>query len=189
MRKLFILSVCMFLFGAMTLNAQAPYKHGIGAVVGTMYGPSYKTFLTDNIALSVDLDVKICPTRIKEDLFGEEYSYTLDVFDFEANPNIMYEKNITKGLYWFAGGGVSLGYNFAFGVSFLGMMDKEYCKQGKFGINAIGGLEYKFKAPVALQFDFRPGYGMMFYQYGKKKKWATEHYFDWGLGVSVRYTF
>ncbi len=189
MRKFFILSVCMFLCGTLALNAQVPYNHGVGAVVGTMNGFSYKTFVTDNFAFSLDLDVKICPTRFNDELFGEKIAFTMDIFDFEANPNFMYEKNITKGLYWFAGGGVSLGYNFALGESLLGLIETEYCKQGKFGINAIGGLEYKFNIPLTLQFDFRPGYGMLFYQYGKKKKWGTDHYFDWGLGVSVRYTF
>ena len=189
MKKFIISLICLFVCCTLTLNAQAPYNHSIGVVVGNMYGLSYKTFLTDNISLSVDLAVKICPTLFKEDFLGEDYAESVNIFDFEANPNIMYEKNITKGLYWFAGGGVSLGYDFARGWSFLGLMETEYCKQGKYGVNAIGGLEYKFNVPLVLQFDFRPGYGMTFYQYGKKKKWATEHYFHWGLGVSVRYTF
>lgn len=176
MRKLFISLVCMFLCGILSLNAQSPYKHSIGAIAGTMNGISYKTFLTDNIALSADLDVKICPI-----------GFTINLYDLEANPNVMYERNIKKGLYWFAGGGLSLGYNFLIGSGLL--EEWEYNNYGKFGINAIGGLEYKFNIPLTLQFDFRPGYGMVFYQYGKKKKWGTDHYFDWGLGVSVRYTF
>lgn len=184
MRKLFILSFCIF-FSALTLNAQKPYKHSVGAIAGTMNGFSYKTFLTDNIALSADLVVKICPTSYKED---EDLAYTMNFYDFELNPNVMYEKNIFKGLYWFAGGGVSMGYNFKWSAM---MLFSGYTKYGKFGVNAIGGVEYKFNAPVTVQFDFRPGYGLLFspYTYKNKKYFEKEHYFDWGIGLSIRYTF
>ena len=59
---------------------------------------------------------------------------------------------------------------------------------GKFGINAILGLEYKLDIPLTLQLDFRPGYGMLFtdeYFYGPD----VWNYFDWSLNAGVRYTF
>ena len=63
----------------------------------------------------------------------------------------------------------------------LGPQQGEYF--GKCGANGIFGLEYKFNAPVALQFDFRPGYGCLFAEN------YDFHYFDWSVNLGVRYTF
>jgi hypothetical protein len=55
---------------------------------------------------------------------------------------------------------------------------------GKFGVNAGGGVEFTFsKIPLALQTDFRPGYGLLFD--------ANDHvsYFDWSVNISARYCF
>ncbi len=153
--------ICVILLGLvmgmmLTVNAQAPYKHSIGATVLSFNGVSYKTFLTDNLALSVDAGFK----------------WTVPVLGIactgEVNPNLMYEAPTSaNGLYWLVGGGLSLG---------------GWAGYGKFGVNAIGGIEYKFNIPLTLQVDFRPGYGLAFgSNYGVS-------YFDWGLCFGVRYT-
>ncbi|MBO4580983.1 MAG: hypothetical protein J5701_01680 [Bacteroidales bacterium] len=159
------------LFVCLSQLSFAQYKHGIGGVAGSMNGFSYKTVITGNFAISVDLGVKLC--------VGAFDNINIRVFDVEVNPDFMYQANAAGGLYWFVGGGFGLGYAFndfwryGYGGEVL----------GKFGINAIGGLEYKFNIPLALQFDFRPGFGMIFGNH------VTEPYFDWGLNLSLRYAF
>jgi hypothetical protein len=159
--KVIIVGV-LFVFAGFTAKAQAPYTHGIGVVVGMMDGVTYKTFaFGDRLAFQVDLAPKINVRK------------NWDFWSLDLNPNLMYQGKIAStGLYWFAGGGLSLGYVFS-----------EYFDYGKFGVNAIAGLEYKFNIPLSLQFDFRPGYGLMFREH------ANDSYFDWSLNLSVRYTF
>ncbi|MCR5554366.1 MAG: hypothetical protein K6F29_02410 [Bacteroidales bacterium] len=159
-------------------SAMAQYKHSIGGVVGSMNGFSYKVMATNNFAISVDLGVKLTE--------GAFDRYSASVFDLEVNPNFMYEANATGGLYWFVGGGFSLGYG---SFNYAGW--RTDC--GKFGLNAIGGLEYKFGIPLTLQFDFRPGFGLLFYE--RPQYWLNgdiyrnPDYFDWGLNLSLRYAF
>ncbi len=148
-------------------SAMAQYTHSIGATVGSMNGFSYKGVF-GSLGVQVDLGLKLTE--------GAFDRYSARVFDLEINPNLMYQANATGGLYWFVGGGFSLGYVF----DYAGWRTED-C--GKFGLNAIGGLEYKFGIPLTLQFDFRPGFGLLFDDYGHAG------YFDWGLNLGVRYTF
>ncbi|MBP5664142.1 MAG: hypothetical protein J6X16_07720 [Bacteroidales bacterium] len=167
MKKISVILLSLVMGMMLTVNAQAPYRHSIGVTLGNMEAFSYKTFLTDNFALSVDAGFKwtFAATR-----YGSGISMSI-----EANPNFMYEAATgVDGLHWLAGGGLSLGMALpqVIGGSVA----------GKFGINAIGGVEYKFKIPLTLQADFRPGYGLLFNDdYGAS-------YFDWGICVGVRYT-
>ena len=158
--------------------AQAPYKHSIGGTVGSLNAFSYKTFLMNHLALQVDLGYKYT--------LGATRYGNLNVSSFEVNPNLMYEGHFTKGLYGFIGGGVSLGYSWMWGAYDLywGPVNYHYrYDYGKFGANGILGLEYKFSIPLTLQFDFRPGYGMLFDDN------VDFDYFDWGVNIGVRYTF
>ncbi|MBP5642110.1 MAG: hypothetical protein J6W92_03500 [Paludibacteraceae bacterium] len=63
---------------------------------------------------------------------------------------------------------------------------------GKFGFNAIGGVEMKMaNLPLAFSLDFRPGYGMQF-DVDKTDGVTTEtqtHFFDWTLAAAIRYCF
>lgn len=179
-KSIFYVVVLAFLVGICgTAKAQAPYTHSIGGNVGNMQAFSYKTFVTNHFAIQVDLGTKIT--------LGAGEHWNTEIWDFELNPNFMYEGHFTKGLYGFIGGGVALGYNW----NLWGLQYDWYgyhwgartCDNGKFGVNAIMGLEYKFNAPVTLQFDFRPGYGLLF-----DENWHWS-YFDWGLNLSCRYTF
>ncbi|MBO4489002.1 MAG: hypothetical protein J5741_05020 [Bacteroidales bacterium] len=156
--------------------AQAPYKHSVGATVGNFNAFSYKTFLTNHLALQLDLGYKY---TIGANKYGN-----MNISTLELNPNLMYEGHFTGGLYGFIGGGVSLGYSWFYGVYDVWWFDTSYrYDYGKFGANGILGLEYKFNIPLTLQLDFRPGYGMLFnrdYDLG---------YFDWSANLGVRYTF
>ena len=155
MKKISVILLGLVMGMMLTVNAQAPYRHSVGGTVLNFNGFSYKTFLTDNLALSVDAGFKWTVFQ-GIPLTGE------------VNPNIMYEAPTSaNGLYWFAGGGLSLG---------------GWAGWGKFGVNAIGGVEYKFNIPLTIQADFRPGYGLAF---GRGFGYS---YFDWGLCLGVRYT-
>ena len=205
MKKLLLLATVLSV-GAVAVNAQN-YKNSIGLNVGTMEGLSYKGFLNQNVALVLDLGINFIKTPglvvdidkydgVKEKSLTKGWTY--GIWEFEFNPNIVFQKEIKSwdkvGLSWFAGAGASIGmmkptsasYN---GWSFNLSYDKVF---GKWGINAIGGMEMNFsKAPIALSLDFRPGYGMMFRTEQKKNYTNTmlAHFFDWKIVAAVRYTF
>ena len=143
-------------------NAQAPYKHSIGATLGTTQAVSFKSFPTNHFAIQLDLGTKYC------------YVY--------GTPNFMYEGRLAGGLYGFVGAGGSIGYNWQpFPYVYYGYHTSVH--NGKGGVNGFFGLEYKFNIPLTLQLDFRPGYRCVFNRYG------ADHIFDWGLNFGVRYTF
>lgn len=169
MKKIFSILAAVLVAGSMMA---ADYTHSFGANVGGMMGASYKGFIfgMDNLALQADLGVRLTEAAVNG---GSASLYT-----FEANPNILYQATIKDfsfgALDWVAGGGVSLGL-----ANNIGETHNPF---GKFGINAFGGLELCFTdAPLALGFDFRPGYGLAF------DNQFTESFFDWSLGASLRY--
>lgn len=61
---------------------------------------------------------------------------------------------------------------------------------GKVGVNAVVGMELNFSsAPLALSFDFRPGYGLGFWSKNSNKTTYTDvmNFFDWSIAVGLRY--
>lgn len=191
MKKISVILLSLVMGMMLTLNAQAPYKHSIGATLGNMEAFSYKTFLTDNLAFSLDAGFKwttspaTCTYWYK--LEHENWHSHVSPMDIEVNPNFLYEAAIgSKGLHWLVGGGFSLGYswfvyNYGYGYDYY--YGRRTTSYGKLGINAIGGVEYKFSIPLTLQADFRPGYGLLFREH------LAVSYFDWAVCVGVRYTF
>jgi hypothetical protein len=185
MKRLSLFLVALGLVWA--VNAQAPYRHSIGVTLGNMEAFSYKTFFTDHLAFSVDAGYKwtLSPATYKQKGTSFAWHDGLSwVTSIEANPNLMYEASTNAGgLHWFVGGGLSAGYgwtNFTYGD----IHDYHYRTFfGKMGVNAIGGIEYKFNFPLTLQADFRPGFGLMF------NRDYNVHYFDWGVMVGARYAF
>lgn len=185
MKKISVILLSLVMGMLLTVNAQAPYRHGIGATVGNYNAFSYKTFFTENLAFSVDAGFKwtTSPTTLVENPGHYVWHGHLSPMTIEANPNFMYEAAIgPKGLHWLAGGGISLGYSWHsyYNYATYGGYIASY---GKFGINAIGGVEYTFpNIPLTIQGDFRPGYGLLF------RKNVTVNYFDWAVCAGVRYT-
>lgn len=179
------LSTLLLVLGlVLAVNAQAPYRHSIGATLGNMEAFSYKTFFTDHLAFSIDAGYKMTCTFATYQEKDINYSWDDPTFfpaTIEVNPNLMYEAPTGKGgLHWLVGGGVSVGYYTERYYDLGGGYHKyHFCK---LGVNAIGGIEYKFNIPLTLQADFRPGYGIMC------GKYYNIHYFDWGVNVGVRYT-
>lgn len=169
--KLAVVALALVMGVSFTAQAQAPYKHSIGATVGSMNAFSWKTFCDNHFAIQIDAGSKFT--------MGAFRNSSNCVYTAEANANFMYQGYMSKKLYGFIGGGPSLGY--CWNQSWEGWHYRHDI--GKFGVNAIFGLELKISAPVTFQWDFRPGYGMLF-----NENW-TSHYFDWGLNFGVRYTF
>lgn len=157
----------------------------------------------------------ITTTEKQDFMFG-------DFLEFQLNPNIVFQSEISSwgwgSIDWFIGGGASLGLMYLYGdimykqngkwvnstrqqredaAKMMGgeLKDKDLT-YGKFGLNAIGGIELGWKKiPLAVGVDFRPGYGMGF-KTDKQKQGGVEtkttdllHFFDWALVASVRYCF
>lgn len=179
--SIILLFTAILTCAAFQVNAQAPYKNGIGVSVGNMQALTFKTFGGNHFAFQVDLGTKYITTdgRFKNlDLEG------VDFWTLELNPNFMFEGRLTGGLYGLVGLGASIGYCWNT-IQYQGILGVWHTRSdfGKCGANGIFGLEYKFKAPLALQFDFRPGYGCLFAEH------YDAHYFDWSVNLGVRYTF
>ena len=186
MKKLTLILIASTLlcFSNQKTTAQAPYKASIGGMLSPLIpvmgvaGFSVKSFCTDYFAFETDIYLKMMFTGDLKDGVAFYSSYV-------ANINFIYQKKLKEkensNLFWFMGGGVSLGF------TFIG--------NAKFGTNAIMGLEYVFlKKPLAIQMDLRPGYGILFSSYSRingdwipnKNPWS---HFDWYLGWTFRYTF
>ena len=178
MKKIKIIAiVATIVFVAVfSAQAQAPYKHSIGVTAGTLEAVSYKSFITNHFAFQADLGYQYIVTDVQ--YWGKSF----ELQALNLNPNFMYEGTLTKGLYGFVGGGVSIGYLWI-NPRLISGAHPIHASLGKFGTNAIVGLEYKFNIPLTLQFDFRPGYGLIFDEY------KTLNFFDWNLCAGVRYTF
>ena len=91
MKKHSFIALLIFMVATMfQANAQAPYKHGIGATVGSMQAFSYKTFPTDHFAIQLDL--------------GTKYNYSIiagygsTLWTTELAASFMYEGHFVKGL-------------------------------------------------------------------------------------------
>lgn len=176
----FPLILALLVSMALSTQAQAPYKHSIGATVGFMQAVSYKTFPTNHFAIQLDL--------------GTRYNYSIIagygsiLWSMEVTPSFMYEGHFVAGLYGFVGGGFSLGFGFDPPVSYYTTSTPEMQIRnitGKGGAHGIIGLEYKFDIPLTLQLDFRPGYRFQF-----NNEFIGNHTFEWGLvNLGVRYTF
>ena len=173
MKKFF----AVVLVAMMSLGAFA--QHEIGAVVGGLTGLSYKYWVNDNIALQADLAVGLtaAPTGAYyrgTDVVGGTFQW--NHYDFMLNPSLLYHYDVASGLKLYSGVGVGIGL----------MQDGAFYDYviGKFVANANVGIAYEIpSAPVVLALDFRPGYGLGFYNANS----AHFSMFDWKLGFAVRY--
>jgi hypothetical protein len=185
----YLIAVILLCLPYNKISAQAPYKASIGGMpyYGTFLaiGPSFKFFLNDNVAFQSDILYRATLTGAFIERRIAFALYTV----LETNTNFMYQKKLkdkkSSELFGFIGGGINFGINFGF-------LPVEGC--GKFGTNAIFGLEYVYKnIPLAIQIDLRPGYGVLFHPSGEidvfntvKTPWS---HFDWMFGFTLRYTF
>ncbi len=132
------LLVAAMLLCALTINAR-PYTHSIGVNVGNIYGVSYKGYVSENLVVIADLNVKLGASKgyswitthsdkdhrdmlkdagvkmsgTDKDISLDGKSYPFAYWTFEANPNFAYQGLIANAgfasIHWFAGAGISLG--------------------------------------------------------------------------------
>ncbi|MBQ4434407.1 MAG: hypothetical protein II894_09655 [Bacteroidales bacterium] len=181
---LFVSLVCAAAFGQTRQNA-APYNNAIGATVGFVNAVSFKNFPTNNFAIQLDLGYRF--------LWDYGYNHVPTIISF--NPNFMYERAAKNGFYWFIGAGFNIGGTLAYGRHYdyepgphsLTWYDYYYHSNFVFGVNVIGGAEYKFeRIPLALQVDARPGV----FLFANHKYHDPYFLFDYNfLNISARFTF
>lgn len=144
-----------------------------------MNGLTFKTFPTNQFAIQLDLGYRF--------MWDYQYGYIPTILSF--NPHFMYESAINNGFYWFIGGGVNIGaslpryyYYQTTHHRYLG-----HCANFVFGVDVIGGVEYKFdNIPLSLQVDARPG----FFLFANHKYHDPYILFDYNFfNVSAKYTF
>lgn len=182
MKKIFTVIVASLMI-ATSVSAQ----HEIGAIVGGLNGASYKYWFNENMAIQADLAVGLTRGAGAFYYKGDHGANgDFGVYDFTLNPNFLYHFQLPANLKFYTGGGLSIGMlNFLEGGS-------KYSLMGKFGLNAVAGISYDFDAvPLVLAFDFRPGYGLGFQGNTANSGFYPMHlsYFDWKLGLAVRYKF
>ena len=90
MKKIFLL---LSLFVTISLSAQN-YKSSVGLVVGSYNGFSYKTFVSENVALQADLGFGLLATQGSVGVVGYEgLIYGVEKhWSFYANPNLYCQK-------------------------------------------------------------------------------------------------
>lgn len=175
-----------------TLFAQdrsLPYDNSFGGTIGFINGFSYKGYISSDFALQGDA--------------GLAWNWPIG-FNMKANLNLMYVGIAVQNLYWFAGGGFNIGVGLSPENTYLSG-SREYGGFTKnhypffFGINLIGGVEYKIPGhPVTLQVDARPGFIAYTHKYNVDPKGISDKYsnrtdlkpaIDFNfLNFSVRYT-
>ena len=187
-------SILLMVMMVSTLSAKK-YQHSLGLNGGLQLGVSYKVNINEHF------------TIIEEFIpFGNVTSNTS--FSWLGNwANFAYEAQAAKGqnilFSWYVGGGTKIGYAYGGG--------------GIWGINAVGGIEINMaNAPISVTFDFRPGYGLLFFPNmgwgGGGGGWTEDddddwdfkpalnkanggggtllmHAFDYAFCLGVRYTF
>ena len=173
MKKIFTL--CIAALAALSVSAQ----HEIGVIAGGLNGLSHKYWFSDNVAVQTDLAVGLtvayCGAYFKGTKIAEMSN---SQYDFTLNPNLAYHFDMSHALKLYVGGGLNIGM-----VSDLKNTNPNLI-MGKAGANALIGLSCGFRnAPLVMAFDFRPGYGIGF----KDENTAHVHFFDWKLGLALRY--
>lgn len=163
---------------AATTMATMAQKHEIGAVVGGLNGLSYKYWISANTAVQADLAVGLAAVPGSTFYNGTKLAGpgTFSMYDFTFNPNLLYHFPMTEHLKLYIGGGVNIGL-----MSALGNTDPDQI-MGKFGVNGNCGMAIDLNK-IVLAFDFRPGYGLGFVN----PNTAHLSFFDWKLGLAVRY--
>ena len=164
---------------AQTRNDAAPYDNAVGGTLGFMNGFSFKMMPTNHFAVQLDLGYRF--------MWDYYHNFVPTILTF--NPNAMYEGSAGNGFYWFVGGGLNIGASLPkyYRYSELEGHYIGHHANFVFGVNAIGGVEYKFaKIPLSLQVDARPG----FFLFANNKYYNPYILFDYNfINLTARYTF
>lgn len=164
MKKFILFSMLLLSLGVFA----KPYHHSLGISAGSFNGLSWKVLVKEHFAVQTDVGVHL---TVFDYVYGS----------FVIQPMFMYQgtmyANDVCNIDFFAGGGLSFGFG--------DILDKSTKYGGyfggEFGLNGVAGVEFGFnRAPLALSFDFRPGYGMHYCP-------DVYPYFDWGLSLGLRF--
>ena len=175
-------ALLFLLMVAMSVNysyAQDSYKHGLGLRLGSSYGLTYKTFLSDKLAFE-----GILSTRY----YGRSFSY----YNGKGNKDGYWGKSAGKGgnltalleyhipfpkaegLQFYFGGGLHIGSRRGYKDHYYYPEDRNYLTMG---LDLIIGLEYVFQeVPIVLGLDYKPGFDFI----GAYRPWGDE------VALSVR---
>ena len=167
-----------FILAAVCMTASVMAQHEIGVIAGGINGLSYKYWISNNLAFQADLAVGLTAAPGAAYLNGTCIGRGTNAqYDFTLNPNIAYHAPLTNHMFVYIGGGANVGM-----LTDLNNTNPNSII-GKCGANGIVGFEWNAGQKTAIALDFRPGYGLGF----KDVNTALFHYFDWKLGLAVRY--
>ncbi len=161
-----IITIALALLMVVSVSAKK-YEYSLGLSTGMALGICFKTMINPHFTIIDDLYYGMS-------FFGVQGGGgAMD--EFIDCVNFAYQGEGTKGqniaLDWYVGGGTKLGAAGGFGM-------------GKWGFNALVGFEINFiNAPMAINFDFRPGFGLGFGGGGVMPM------FDSSINAGIRYTF
>ena len=146
--------------------AQSDYKSALGVRAGVPVAGTFKQFISTASAIEVDAG-----------FWHDPVSYGFTYFTFGAMYQYHFPIPAVEGLKWYVGGGALAqfySYNDNWG-------DHKPSSTG-FGLNAVGGIDYKFKnIPLNLSADWTP---IFFLHRGYYDT------FEAGFGgICARYTF
>ncbi len=210
------LIVAIMLLGALSMSARE-YQHSAGVIVGNSFGLSYKGYIrgSEHFVIETNLTTKLlAPGPYTLDFAaaasaGKYKANTGDIWGrgtndfliFEASPNFFYQAQAADlgiaVMNWYAGGGIGVG-------ALWGTTDHFRTIEGfgkslktpafKIDEHGVAGLEFCFKSlPLNLSVDFRPGLGEFIYVRAYSDSYVTTAaamagiFFDWTLGVALRY--
>jgi hypothetical protein len=178
-KELFALILILVLGASNVLFAQG-YKHGLGLRMGPSYGLSYKSFLSDKIAVEALFSSRY---------YGRDFGYYNNSgrkpgwwgknsgpgFNFGAMLQYHLPVEKVKGLSLYFGGGLHVG-------SWKGYKDHPFYPEDKsyftMGIDFILGAEYQFEAlPFVIALDYKPAFDFI----GAFRPWPDE------LAVTFRF--
>ena len=171
-----ILTLCVVAMMAVSMSART-YKHSVGMVAGLGIGAQYKTMVMENFTILAELGYFMNLDGGYNQQLGFSPSYGGGL----ANGVFAYQANIVESdgirLDYYAGGQFKVGY-----AGFMGL------DAAVIGLGAAGGIEMNMhNAPIAVSFDFRPGWATLVASGGGMT--ATVDMFDYSFNLGVRYTF
>lgn len=206
-KKITICLLSFFLGFSVLSYGQKDYTHSLGVTLGSLNGLSYKALVTDHFAISTDFGFKFNYIPVNRT--------NLTAYTFEWNTDFMYQLDMSASSSFFVGAGFILGYNWKlrcqiidgyvqgwdwyygrWGYTYplpvtipVGRSIDIFHDAGKVGAHGIIGFEFVAgDAPVAISFDFRPGYSE-FFSKTYEGKMATVGGFDWSVDFGIRYMF
>ena len=168
-----ILTLCVVAMMAVSMSART-YKHSVGMVAGLGIGAQYKTMVMENFTILAELGYFMNLDGGYNQQLGFSPSYGGGL----ANGVFAYQANIIESdgirLDYYAGGQIKAGVSRG--------------NAGIVGAGAAAGIEANMhNAPIAVSFDFRPGWAGIFASAAGMS--YSYHMFDYSFNLGVRYTF